>query len=164
MSGAVNPGLPSPTVTPLRPYPLPPPFPTSRYLCGSWWTCWTAPARQHTWRLCTDSVLATEEPLSVILPSISDPLDLVWRPEPGWAGPVPDWRGIPCQVGRVEMWLPLEGTFLLRPFSLLALLPNHDPPEWLPYVLLGVQFLQENRAVVRLDCGQTPAAGSLTIP
>jgi hypothetical protein len=62
------------------------------------------------------------------------------------------------------MWLPVAGTFLLRPFSLLALLPERDPSEWLPYVLLGVQFLQEYRVATALDCSQTPAAGSLTIP
>ena len=100
----------------------------------------------------------------MILPSVRDPLDLAWAPEPRWGGPVPDWRGIPCRLGRVEMWLPGEGTLLLRPFSLLALLPERDPPEWLPYALLGVQFLQEYRVVVRLDCGQAPAAGSLLIP
>jgi hypothetical protein len=148
----------------LRPYALPLSFPTFRFLCGSWWTCWTTAARQHTWRLCSDGVLATEEPLSVILPSIRDPLDLVWTPELHWSGPVPDWRGLPCRIGRVEMWLPIAATAVLRPFSLLALLPERDPPEWLPYVLLGVQFLQEYRAVVSLDCSQVPAAGSRSIP
>jgi hypothetical protein len=105
-------------------------------------------------------VLATAEPLSVILPSIRDPLDLVCASEPGWSAPVPDWRGIPCRIGRVEMWLPIEDTFLLRPFSLLALLPERDPPEWLPYVLLGAQFLQEYQAVVHLEGSQAPALGS----
>jgi hypothetical protein len=114
--------------------------------------------------LCSDSVLATTEPLSVILPSIRNPLDLVCASEPGWSGPVPDWRGIPCRIGRAEMWLPVEGTHLLRPFSLLALFPERDPPGWLPYVLLGAQFLQEYQVIVHLHGSQTPVVGSLTIP
>lgn len=137
-----------PTRTPLRARPLPWPFPTARFLCGSWWTAWTNAQRQHTWRACTDSLVATDEPLSVMTPSLRGPIDPVITPEPGWQAPVPDWRGIPCRIGRVVLWLPDDDPFVLRAFPLLVLLPVRDPPEWLPYVLLGVQFLMENRAVV----------------
>jgi len=133
-------------------------------LCGSWFTAWTNAQRQHTWRACSDSVLATNEPLSVLIPSLRQPIDPVIRPEPRWQGPVPDWQGIRCQIGRVEMWLPDRDPFVLRSFSLLVLLPDRDPSAWLPYVLLGVQFLMEHRVAVRLDCGQATGPGQLEIP
>ena len=160
----MNASFPGPTVTPLVEYPLAYAVPASRFLCETWWTCWTSPQRQHTWRARSDSVLATGEPLSVILPAIRDSVDLVWTPDPSWAGAVPAWRGIPCQVGRAQVWLPVQGTALLRPFSLLGLLPRHDPPDWLPYVLLGAQFVQQYRATVTLDCSQSPGRHRLVIP
>jgi hypothetical protein len=99
-----------------------------------------------------------------MIPSIRDPLDVVVTPEPAWTSPIPDWRGIPCRLGRVEIWLPVEGTLLLRPFSLLMLLPERDPPDWLPYVLLGVQFLVEYDVSVALECASGLISGRLTIP
>jgi hypothetical protein len=109
-------------------------------------------------------LLATEEPLSVILPQIRDALDMEVTPEPGWRGPVPDWHGIPCTVGRVRLWLPVQGNLPHRLFSVLVLLPRQDPPEVLPYVYLGVQFLLEYEVTVTLDCSQPPGAGRFRIP
>jgi hypothetical protein len=160
----VTPGSSPPTITPLRPYPLSYTFPTCRFLCGSWWTAGSGAQRQRTWRACTDSLLATNEPLSVLIPSLRGPIDPVVVPEPRWQGPVPAWQGISCKIGRVEIWLPERDPFVLRPFSLLVLLPDRDPQEWLPYVLLGVQFPLEHRIAVRLDCGQHVSAGQLEIP
>jgi hypothetical protein len=60
--------------------------------------------------------------------------------------------------------LPIQGDLLLRTFSLLALLPSHGPPDALPYVYLGVQFLLEYRGTVQLDCSQFPGGGLLEIP
>ncbi len=160
----VNPGFSTPTHTPLSAYPLAYPLPTTRFLCETWWTGWTTPQRRHSWRARSDSLLATEEPLSVILPLIRDSIDLVWTPEPRWTAAVPNWRGISCQIGRAQLWLPVEETLLLRPFALLALLPERDPPEWHPYVLLGAQFLQEYRVTVALDCSQSPGQHRLSIP
>jgi hypothetical protein len=157
-------GLPAPTETLLYPYPLSFAFPTVRFLCEAWWTCWTAPGTHHTWRQRSDVLLATEEPLSVIVSQIRDGLGLAVTPEPGWTGPVPDWRGVPCTIGRARLWLPVEGGLPHRPFSLLVLLPRHDPPDVLPYVLLGVQFLLEYEATVTLACSQVPVDGRLRIP
>jgi hypothetical protein len=159
----VTPGS-SGTTTALRARPLSLAFPTCRFLCGSWWTAWTNAQRQHTWRACTDSVLATDEPISVMFPSLREPIDPVIAPEPRWQGAVPDWRGIPCDIGRVELWLPCDDALTLRPFSLLVLFPNQNPPDWLPYVLLGVQFLTEYRATVTLGCSPTGSLGQLVIP
>jgi hypothetical protein len=103
----------------------------------------------------------------VILPSIRHDLDLVVTPEPAWNATVPDWRGIPCRIGRAQMWLPVQGALPLRPFSLLALFPMRGDPNALPYVYLGIQFLLEYRVRLLLDCSSgTPAAsaGQLIIP
>lgn len=160
----MTPGSRPPSVTPLRPYPLSYPFATCRFLCGSWWTAWSDAQKRHTWRACSDSVLATEEPFSVLIPSLRHAIDPVISAEPRWQSPVPDWQSIPCGIGRVELWLPDGDPFILRSFSLLVLLPERDPPQWLPYVLLGVQFLMEHHATVSLHCGPNGSQGQLVIP
>jgi hypothetical protein len=99
-----------------------------------------------------------------MLPSIRDRLDVVCTPEPTWTGGGGEWRGLPCEVGRVQLWLPVQETFLLRAFSLLVLLPEREPPDWLPYVLLGTQFLFEYQAVVTLDCSAGTGQGQLRLP
>jgi hypothetical protein len=89
------------------------------------------------------------------------------RPEPNWSGAVPDWLGIPCRVGRVEVWLPLQSGPPYRPFSLLALLPRQEPPDLLPFAFLGVQFLIEYNARIELDCSSgdpLSCTGQLIIP
>jgi hypothetical protein len=99
-----------------------------------------------------------------MIPSLRVPIDPVISPEPRWQGPVPDWQGIPCAVGRAELWLPDRDPFTIRPFSLLVLLPERDPPQWLPYALLGVQFLAEYDASISLQCGLSGCQGQLVIP
>jgi hypothetical protein len=123
---------------------------------------WSAPGTRATWRQRSDVVLATAEPLAVMPAMIRRGLDVEVTPAPGWSGSVPDWRGLACAIGRVQMWLPVQGNFPQRPFSVLVLLPKGDSPQALPYVYLGAQFLLEYAAVVTLDC---PARqGSLRIP
>ena len=161
----MSPGLPSPTVTLLYPYPLRLPLPACRYLGEAWWTCRSTP--RHTWRDQSDWLLATDQPLSVVGPQLRHDLDLEVRPEPRWTGAIPDWQGIPCRLGRVEMGLPVQGSQLLRPFSLLVLLPRRTALHALPYIYLGLQFLLECRAKLALDCssGAPPTLpGRLVIP
>jgi hypothetical protein len=161
----VNASFPSPTITPLYAFPLPYPLGTCRFLCEAWWTCKST--AQHTWRNRSDCVLTTGQLLSVILPQIRHDLDLVVEPEPQWTGAVPDWEGIPCRIGRVQLWLPVQGNLPLRPFSLLALFPKRMARHALPYVYLGIQFCLEYRARVVLD-GSSGLAdtsmGQLIIP
>lgn len=158
-------GFASPTETLLHPYPVSSPFPACRYLCQSLWTCWSDLGRRYTWRQRSDALLATDEPFSVIAPSLRTSLDLVVSAEPGWTVPLPFWRGIACDVGRVTFWLPVEGTLLHRPFALLVLLPRQDTPDAPPYALLGVQFLIEYEVTVSLVCSQGGyGAGRLAIP
>jgi hypothetical protein len=140
------------------------PFPGTRFYCQSWWTCRTVPRRKTTWRMHFDSLLATSDDLSVLLPSVRHLYDIVVTPEPRWGRRrVPTWHGLSCRLGRVEMWLPVEeGEVPLRPFSLLVRVPATDPPGALPYVLLGTQFLQEYGVRVELEAGS--GAGRLIIP
>jgi hypothetical protein len=102
--------------------------------------------------------------LSVLAPQIRDGLDIEVTPEPGWNQPVPPWHGVPCAVGRVRLWLPVHGNLPHRPFALLVLLPQYDPPDALPYIFLGVQFLLEYRATLVVDCSQRHGDGKLRIP
>ncbi len=152
------------SVTVLHAEPVAYPYPASRSYCQSWWSCRTAPRKKATWRMPFDSLLATSDDLSLLLPSIRDLYDIVISPEPRWGKRrVPAWHGLACRLGRAELWLPVEEADLpLRPFSLLVRVPSSDPPGALPYVLLGTQFLQEHRARIELDAGT--GIGRLTIP
>jgi hypothetical protein len=62
------------------------------------------------------------------------------------------------------MWLPVNENLPLRDFPLMVIVPERDPPESLPYVLLGAQFLLEYRVSVHLSCGIHPGSGKLEIP
>src|SRR5438067_5763710 len=94
------------TTTVLIPYPGRYPSPTVRYLCTAWWTCYSTP--RHTWRNRCDLLLATDQAISVIPAAVLQMLDLVIKPAPGWRGQVPSWFGIPCRIGRVALWLPIQ--------------------------------------------------------
>ncbi len=151
------------TTTPLTAYPVRLPSPSVRFLCEAWWTCYSA--GQHTWRTRSDLFLATGEPLSVIPRPFQQSLAFVIRPDTAWRGQAQTWRGVPCRIGRVSLWVPSEETAgLLRELSLLALLPRHEVEEVPPYVLLGTQFLIEHRAQVVLDGSVPGAVGKLVIP
>lgn len=143
-------------------YPVVGPTPTIRFLVESWWTCYSSPP--YTWRQRSDAILATEQPFSVIPLTARNSLDPEITPAPGWKGFTPTWLGVPCRVGRITLSLPnseLAGQF--RTFSLLALFPQQEIPDALPYIQLGAQFILEYRVQVILD---TTAAGSsrLVIP
>ncbi len=150
------------TTTQLNPYPLSYPSPAVRYLCRSWWTCYSTP--RHTWRIRCDYLLATGQPLSVIPPTIRENLHVVIKTVSGWKGQVPTWLGIPCTIGRVTVWLPVEenpGQY--RDFSLVVLLPKRDVDGAPPFIHLGTQFLLEYQAKVILD-GSPSRSGQLIIP
>lgn len=138
-----------PTIS-LTPYPLSYPASTVRFLAEAWWTCYSSPP--YTWRQRSDAILATGQPLSVILPGTRDDLDLEITPAPGWKGFGPTWLGVPCHVGRVTLSLPIYGApGQFHSFSLLTLFPQQDVPDAPPYIQLGVQFLLENHIEVVLN-------------
>jgi hypothetical protein len=136
-----------------------------RWLCESWWTCRSS--GEHTWRNRSDCLVSPGEPFSVVPPQIRHDLDLVVLPEPAWPGSVPDWWGVPCRIGRVELWLPIQGGPPLRSFSLLVLLPARTVPFAPPYIILGSQFLVEYGVELTLNCSsRNPRVcpGQLVIP
>jgi hypothetical protein len=60
------------------------------------------------------------------------------------------------------MWLPTQTVH--RAFRLLALLPVRYPPDALPFILLGAQFLVEFNARLMLDCMGDVPSGTLVVP
>jgi hypothetical protein len=97
--------------------------------------------------------------------TIRELLDIVITPVPGWRGQVPTWYGIPCRIGRVTLWLPIEenpGAY--HQFSLLVLLPRDELEDAPPFVHLGTQFLLEYQAQVVLDSSSLSNTGRLVIP
>lgn len=138
------------------------PTPTGHFLVEAWWTCYSSPP--HTWRQRSDAILATGLPLTVIPFTIRNLLDLEITPTPGWKGFAPTWLGVPCLIGRVTLWIPIQeipGHF--RSFSLLTLFPQQDVPDTPPFVQLGAQFLLEHRVQVFLD-GSAVGGNRLVIP
>src|SRR3712207_260841 len=138
------------STTALIPYPVHYPSPALRYLCEAWWTCYSG--SKHFWRQRSDCLIATGQALSVIPRRARELLDPQIRPAPGWKGHVPSWYDVPCGIGRVTLWLPIEqnlGQF--RDFSLLALLPRDEVPDAPPFIHLGMQFLLEYRGQLHLD-------------
>jgi hypothetical protein len=151
------------TTTLLIPYPVRLRSPAVRYLCRSWWTCYSS--APHTWRDRCDSLLATGHPLSVIPPTTREALDIVVAPVSGWRGSVPAWFGIPCRIGRARIWLPIEeNAGELREFEILVLLPKRELDEAPPFIHLGTQFLLEYHSQVVLDGSSPTTPGRLVIP
>jgi hypothetical protein len=124
--------------------------------------CWWAPADAAPGRTVrSDCKLATEHFYSVVPRHFQDAIRLRILEAP--PGPRPTWLGIPCRVGHVMFAVTTEDGPPRRAFSLLALFPEDDPDEPAPFILLGTQFLVENKAQVVLDA-QLPCAGELLLP
>jgi hypothetical protein len=88
------------------------------------------PAAESAW-------VDTGAPLSVI-PFHVHQQGLRWQPIPGIRA---TWSGQPCDLGRIDVWLPVDQPPAVRgPFSLLAKVPRSDPPGDPVPVLLGLEF------------------------
>jgi hypothetical protein len=97
--------------------------------------------------------------------TIRERLGIEILPVPGWKGQVPTWFGVPCRIGRVTIWLPLEdGPSLYRELPLLVLLPREDLEDAPPFIYLGMQFVLEHRAQVILDGTSPGNHGRLIVP
>ena len=109
-------------------------------------------AREPCW-------LDTGAPLSVV-PFHLHHQRLVWQPIPGVRT---SWAGQPCDLGRIDFWLPTDQPPSLRgPLSLLAKFARSDPPGPLAPVLLGLEFFLTHKAEFELLL--PPQDGSIRLP
>lgn len=87
--------------------------------------------------------LDTGAPLSVI-PFHIQQKGLRWQPISGIKA---TWSGQPCDLGRLDVWLPTDQPPNLRgPLSLLAKFARSDPPGPPVPVLLGLEFFLTHQA------------------
>jgi hypothetical protein len=101
-------------------------------------------ARQVT---SVDCWLDTGAPLTVIPFHVHDQR-LRWQALPGITT---TWAGQPCDLGRMDIWLPAEQPPYVRgPLSLLAKFARSDPPGAPVPVLLGLEFFLAHQAEFNL--------------
>jgi hypothetical protein len=102
--------------------------------------------------------LDTGAPLSVV-PLHIHGRGLVWQR----LGVRSSWSGQPCDLGRIDIWLPTDQPpYLHGPFSLLAKFPRSDPPGSPIPLLLGLEFLLTYQTEFHLLC--PPQQGTLMLP
>jgi hypothetical protein len=91
--------------------------------------------------------LDTGAPLTVI-PFHVQQQGLRWQAIPGIRA---TWAGQPCQLGRIDVWLPIDQPpYLHGPLSVLAKFPQSDPPGDLVPSLLGLEFFLTHQAECHL--------------
>jgi hypothetical protein len=85
---------------------------------------------------------------------------LVWQPVPGVQT---SWSGQPCDLRRIDFWLPTDRPPYRRgPMSLLAKFARSDPPGDPVPVLLGLEFFLAHQAELQLPLA--PSDGSIVFP
>jgi hypothetical protein len=73
------------------------------------------------------------------------------------------WSGQPCELGRIDVWLPTQQLPNIRgPLSLLAKFAQSDPPGDPVPILLGLEFLLTYQTEFHLLC--PPRQGTLVLP
>jgi len=101
----------------------------------------------------------TGAPLSVI-PFHVQQKGLHWQPIPGIRA---SWSGQRCDLGRIDVWLPVDRSPSVRgPLSLLAKFPRSDPPGDPVPVLLGLEFFLAHQAEFQLV--PPPQDGRILLP
>lgn len=113
-------------------------------------------------------LLDTGAPVCVIPLGIHAPCDFDWQPVPGpWPPGLTTWMGVPCIVGRIDIWIPYaEAPFLLGPLQVIAKFVQATPaqlPGNIP-ILLGLNFLADYLAQTAFQCHTLPHAGSIVLP
>jgi hypothetical protein len=116
-------------------------------------------------RLC---LLDTGAPVSVIPFEIHSRLGLAWVPLAGtWPSGLTIWQGVPCTVGKIDVWVPLpEQPYFRGPLPLIGKFAQATPahvPGAVP-ILLGLNFLDDHCADVFLRCHAPGAAGAIVLP
>lgn len=125
-------------------------------------------ARRTGGSLRRDCLLDTGAPLSVVPYLIHHLHDFAWQPLPGpWPTGFMTWFGVPCVIGRMEVWAHLpHAPFLVGPLTFVAKFAQATPSHVtgpLP-ILLGPNFLADHQAEVTLQCHTPPNAGFLHLP
>lgn len=114
-----------------------------------------APGLQYSSVACW---LDTGAPLSVV-PFNVHHQQLLWRPVPGTST---SWKGQPCTLGYLDIWLPTDQPPYLRgPLPLLAKFASDPPGSPVP-VLLGLEFFLAHQAEFELR--PPPREGSVVLP
>src|SRR5262249_41388216 len=96
---------------------------------------------RHGNLLFTNCLLDTATGLCVVPWSHQQTNDLDWQPLPGsWPPSFLTWQGVPCVIGRTEVWLPVGSPpFMQGPRTMIAKFAQATPrnqPGKLP-ILLG---------------------------
>jgi hypothetical protein len=118
--------------------------------------------------LTSPCLLDTGAPLSVVPYAVHHFRSFSWQPLPGpWVPGLTNWLGVPCSVGRMDVWIPIaEAPYYRGPFSFIAKFalatPSNVPPN-LP-ILLGLNFLADHRAETEFQCHALPQAGAILLP
>jgi hypothetical protein len=107
-------------------------------------------------------------PLSVIPYSVHHTHNFSWQLLPGpWPAGFTSWSGVPCVVGRIDVWIPIsEPPFLSGPFQCIAKFAQATPanmPLNLP-ILFGLNFLADHQATMGIQCHTIPDGGSIILP
>jgi hypothetical protein len=106
------------------------------------------------------ALLSTGDPISVVFP-LSRKRFIMIANRVAHRYPLA-WCGVPCELARVRIGLPVLGSPIPRAFRLLALLPKRDVGDVPPLLRLGAEFLHANGASVQLS--SSPCEGRLVIP
>jgi hypothetical protein len=104
--------------------------------------------------------LDTGAPLCVIPLGVQQRDGLVWQALPGGQT---TWVGQPCDLGRIDYWLPThQPPYVRGPLSMLAKFARSDPPGNQIPVLLGLEFLLALQAATLIV--PPPQQGTMSVP
>src|SRR5579871_4504459 len=113
-------------------------------------------ARRFGPPLLSRCLVDTVAPLCVVPFAIHDPGALAWQAIPGpWPPGFTTWQGVPCDLGRIDVWLSAPDLSLPRaPRTFIAKFPQATPtqmPARMP-ILLGLNFLADHWSEITFQC------------
>jgi hypothetical protein len=98
------------------------------------------------------AAVSTALTLSVIPPRMAALLNVQFAPDPRWVGiPVPDWYGVPCEIGGIVVQFPVGWTPPATFYHVLVRRPLRNEPWMGTRLLLGTHFLKQVRAELWVD-------------
>ena len=115
-----------------------------------------------------ECLLDSGAPVSVIPHSIYDSSNFEWTELPGAPLELTQWFGVPCKVGRIEVWLPVpqpppQPPLQCGPYFFIAKFPEGTPKQFkdkaIP-ILVGLNFFADHQSELEFQCHLPPSAGS----